>query len=243
MAQLTDGARVGLAATPGRGWLAFGAVGVPVMVAGVVVPVSFRLSVRAGLPAGVGGVRSGSLRIVPGVLATRAAWGGRHGRGLAINRRPLGPKISGIGEGRGPGSAAGEFLMPLPAVWLAQGYPAGYIGRDLAALALLRGESWALSGSVLSVGGRVVIAAEGVDILFVDAADVEGWIADRYAELARYLGALGLPAGSRRDAVLSNYRRLAGMAVRSGAKYARGVGDAGRRAALLADLAWIERRV
>lgn len=243
MAQLTNGARVGVMASPRAARIAFGARAVPVRVNCGVVPVSFRLSVRAGALPAVGGVRSGSLRIVPGAGATRAAWGGRHGRSLAINRRPLGPKIAGIREGRGPGSAAGEFLVPLPAVWLDQEYPVGCVGRDLAALALLRGESWALSGGVLSVGGRVVIAADGSDIIFSDGADVEDWIADRYAELARYLGALGLPQGARRDAVLSRYRRLAAVAVRAGSKFVGAVGDPVRRSAMVADLRWIERRV
>lgn len=67
MAQLTDGARVGLSASAGAGRLAFGLVAVPVRVNCGVVPVSFRLSVRAGASPAVGGVRSGSLRIVPGL--------------------------------------------------------------------------------------------------------------------------------------------------------------------------------
>jgi hypothetical protein len=243
MAQLTGGIRAGLSGRAGAGWLWLGKPAALVMVAGGVRAVSLRIVPRAGVVPGVGAVRWGSLRIVPAVAATWAAWGGRHGRGLTINRRPLSPKISSLRAGRGPGPAAGEFSVPLPAVWLEMEFPAAFIGRDLAALALLRGESWALSGQVLSVGGRVLVGEVGDEVLFAGAEDVEGWIADRYAELARYLGALGLPQGARRDAVLSKYRRLAAVAVRSGAKYARGVGDDARRAALLADLRWLERRV
>lgn len=193
--------------------------------------------------AAVGGVvRRGHLRIAKRAAPTAAQWRGEVGQSIVVAFRARRVAVGVLRHMQGPGQSAGAIVQPLPAVWLAQTWPAEYIGRELAALAILRGEPWALDGTYLNVAGRVVVGEGGIEVVFESADDAAGWVMGRMADLAGYLGVIALPAGWREDLV-SRHRVRAGAAVKRGAAAAKKVADGPQKMALLADLTWIQRRI
>lgn len=143
----------------------------------------------------------------------------------------------------GPGESAGESFRDLPAVWQAVTYPAGYIGPNLVALALARGEAWARVGNQMIIAGRVVIGESGGDTYFADDAAARRYAALRYGAASVWLGVLSMGAGSLRDDLISKRRNAVWVEARRAAKAVPRVADIARRRALMADIDFALRGV
>lgn len=142
----------------------------------------------------------------------------------------------------GPGESAGESVYALPAQWAGQVLPAAYLGESLAVLALVRGESWAFVEGALRVAGRVVLDQYGLPLV-IDETRVERWRVSRLDDAEKMLGMIWMAAGSVRDALLSERRQAVEALVRKRAKSIAGVADAAARAALVADMDFLQRAV
>ncbi len=189
-----------------------------------------------------GTVRRGQLRIAKRASPTAAQWRGEIGQSIVVAFRARRVAVGALRHMQGPGQSAGAIVQPLPAVWLAQTWPAEYIGRELAALAILRGEPWALDGTYLNVAGRVVVGEGGAEIPFENEADLAQWIERRMDELAGYLGILTMQQGWR-EILINQQRARIASAVARGAKRAGRIADGERKAALIADLNWMQQRI
>lgn len=210
--------------------------------ASVIRSASFMLAVRARVTAAAATLRAAALSL--GLAARRMQpAGGQHLASLVIvcrlGRMTAGPKR----KGEGPGHSAGEFAGQLPAAWLAYPLPVDFIGKKVAALALARGEPWALAGQKITIGGRVLIDAAGSDVFAASLAAAKKIIDAATLEAVQLAGGLSLPAGEGRDAWLSAKRaESASYLKRYGRAFVPVVVEA-RRVALVADLRFMELRV
>lgn len=151
--------------------------------------------------------------------------------------------VSPMIPAEGPGESAGESLRDLPAVWQAVQLPAGYIGPNMTALALARGEAWARVGSQMIVAGRVVIGESGVDAYFSDDAAARRFAAVRFAAASMWVGIVNMGPGSLRDDLVSKRRDAVWMESRRAARAVRKVADIARRRAMMADIDFALRGV
>ena len=174
---------------------------------------------------------------LPGPVACRV------GRSYTITTPARRAGISRLLAIAGPGRSAGETIQPLPDVWLNQAWPADYIGQQLAALAVLRGESWAADEAGLTVGGRVVITEAGANMLFDGDDAAAAWLDVQVGALAGALGLIWLAPGALRERLISAHRARIASGVMRRARLAYRIADGPRRAALVADLDWMQRRV
>jgi len=157
---------------------------------------------------------------------------------IAVYVRPV-IVSAGVAAG-GMGQSAGELVYQLPEIWAGQVLPAGYVGDSLAALALVRGDGWALVDGALQVAGRAVLDQYGLPVMF-DTAGAEKWIAARLLEADKALGMVWMRPGAGRDALLSQRRAAVEATVRKRAKSLSGIEDDAKRAALVADLDFLQR--
>lgn len=187
-------------------------------------------------------VRSASVQIAPI---------GRHvatGQSRAVARLAISARLSrlSVSPGRrvnGPGSSAGESVGVLPAVWLAFALPVSFIGKKAAALALARGEAWEVVGNALQIGGRVLIDAYGVPVFVSSQDSAAKLMKTTLSEAAALVGGISLPVGPGRDSWLSDQRISAAAYVKRYRKAHYNVGDEATRAAMVADLRFMELRV
>jgi len=187
-------------------------------------------------------LNGGRLDIRIGARRSNVVVTGRHGRRIVVGWPARRVGVAALRAVVGPGAGGGDVVMPLPGVWLDQAWPDDFIGRDLAALAILRGEPAAMAGNWLVVAGRTLIGEGGAEIWFADDIEAGAWVADRIAEQAGYLGIIGLPAGWRENEI-ARYRQRAASAVVKLARAAEKIAVGPRKTALLADLNWIQRRI
>lgn len=143
----------------------------------------------------------------------------------------------------GPGESAGESLRDLPAVWQVIQLPAGYIGPNVAALALARGEAWERVGNRVLIAGRVLVGESGADVYCSDDAAARRLVALRYAEASVWLGMLAMQAGPLRDELISKRRDAVWTIAKRAAKAVPKVADIARRRALMADIDFALRGV
>jgi len=153
----------------------------------------------------------------------------------------------------GQPSACGRFdrllegWSALPAPWEDVAVPAvGYVGRSLAALAVLRGAEvvWSSSDGRVSVGGLVLIADSGQPALAASAAAADAEVVRACKALVVAIGISAGYAGEERrrqqEASRAAHRRIV-------AKVARWVGDqslsVGQSRALQAELRFREARL
>ncbi|WP_265942485.1 hypothetical protein [Dechloromonas sp. A34] len=240
MAQLNTGGRVDIGDVFGAALrLKVGArPSLAAVVVGARLAIAFRL---LGLPLGL--QRAGRLEISTRLRAWSSGSGQDAGRRLSITKRLGRFQVGAIAGAGGPGVSAGETFIDLPPVWSAFALPAGYIGREVAGLAIMRGEPVEFAAGRVTIGGRLLIGPAGADEFFDNSAAVARWVSLRVGDAALWLGAVGLPDGAERDALLSKYRNSGAVAVR---KYARQLpkgGEAARRVALVSDLDWVGLRV
>ena len=249
--------RASLMRTRGRVGLSVSAVSAVRVVLGVLV----------SAVGSVGAVRRGDLRIGTGAArvalvggamparmgAARAAMRGfvRAGavrRAVRVRAGPVGAWPA-VGSPRDCGrvSWALESWGDLPGPWAAVVVPAvGYVGRSMAVLAMLRGESveWhGASGRVL-VGGQILIGDDGRPVLVGSDALALSVVLKGADALESAIGAAVTLAGVDREKRMNAIRKGQRGTV---AKAARWVGHAslsvGQSRALQAELAWRERRL
>lgn len=211
--------------------------------------------------AAVGGIRSAALlmalraRVALASAAVGAAvlsfgFSGRLARSFAGHRRAslvIVKRLARVGssaarKGAGPGESAGEVAGVLPAGWMAFPLPGEFIGKKVAALALARGEPWALAGQQLTIGGRVLIDTAGVPVFVATASAAQKVVDAAMLEAVQINGGLSMPSGSARDAWLSARRTEAAAYLKKNAKSFNNVQGAAKRAALVADLRFMELR-
>lgn len=262
MAQLTDGVRLaGVRAVRAGASILLRMPAAPAGVAGVV------RGVR-GLRVGPGARRSGVVPLARSAVALRSAatvrrvpasvgvvpvswrFGGAARRGLAVaapwSARRLviaaGARAVAVSPWRvmaGPGQSAGEISYALPAAWSAWEMPAGYIGEIGAVVALVRGESWAMSDEAVTIGGRVLVDQHGAAVVMDDVSAAK-WVDRQLLTAEKMLGAVWMAPGPARDAALSDMRDASWSDVRKRVKSLGAVSDAAVRAALVADLILFE---
>ena len=177
----------------------------------------------------------------------RAAWSGSlslcdQGRRVVIS--PGGRRVSVLPwkVASGPGVSAGELAYALPDAWAAWPLPSGYIGEALLLAALARGEPWGLVSGGVQVGGRVLIDQYGAELL-LNESDVNKWLKRQLLTVEKMLGAVWMAAGDARNEALSDMRAASWADVRKRAKSLSGVADTTKRAALSADLDFLQRAV
>lgn len=191
----------------------------------------------------LGACRAGAMAF--GVVAAKlpAMLGNVTGRRVQISPPARVSQVSPWMMAQGPGESAGESFRDLPAVWQAVQLPAGYIGPNLVALALARGEPWARVGSQMIIAGRVVIGESGADSYFADDAAARRFAALRYGAASVWLGILAMGPGSLRDQLISKRRDAVWVEARRAAKAVPRVADIARRRALMADIDFALRGV
>lgn len=143
----------------------------------------------------------------------------------------------------GPGESAGESVRDLPAVWMAVQLPAVYIGPNMAALALARGEAWARVGSKIIIAGRVVIGESGADTYALNDDAARRFAAMRFAAASMWVGVVNMGPGSLRDELISKRRNAVWVESKRVARALRKVADIARRRALVADIDFALRGV
>lgn len=239
MATLTDtGAHIGAAARPGRGALLL--AGRLVAARPAIKSAALRLAV-AGRGVALSAKIGAAVLSFAAVLRPVGVGPGHAARRVVIVKPLARVSLSGAKKGAGPGVSVGEVVQALPAALAGWPLPEGYIGRRLAALAVARGEVVQVEGNSLTVGGRVVLEPSGEAVFVATGGAVKA--ARALALEAGHIGeGVALAAGAVRDAWLSEQRAAAASFVRKNAKAAAKVGDAGKRAALLADLKYMELR-
>lgn len=239
MVMLADGAaRAGVSAHIGRGALRLASAGRGPVVGGVMAAaLALSLALRR---VAVGLVPSAARLVVVSPLRVSEAGPWLAARRVVVVKalRPVG--IAGGRRLLRPGQSVGEVVQSLPAALAEWPLPVGYIGRKLAALALMRGEQPMIDGAAFLVGGRVLVDVSGNAVYVTDESAAKlAWALA--TEAAALVGGVTLAAGVTRDAWLSMRRVEAASYVRKNAKAARlANGDKGR--ALLADLRFMELR-
>lgn len=164
------------------------------------------------------------------------------GRRVVISPGGRGASVSPWRVASGPGVSAGELAYMLPDAWAAWPLPGGYIGEALLLAALARGEPWGLVSGGVQVGGRVLIDQYGA-VLPLNEADVGKWLKRQLLVIEKMLGAVWMAAGDARNEALSDMRAASWADVRKRAKSLPGVADEAKRAALSADLDFLQRAV
>jgi len=134
----------------------------------------------------------------------------------------------------------------LPEPWQGVAVPVvGFVGRSLSALEVARGAAvgWRQSDGALMVGGQVVLAGTGKAARFADAEQAARYLVKQLEELAEIAGAAACLRGDARRDYLGKRRSSARILIE---KYAKGVLseglEAGKAAALRAELNWLEKR-
>ena len=241
MALLADkGAAVAVAGVVRRGALHFGAAGAGPSLQGAVRVGALRLAVKLRGVALSPVVRAAALAVamrLRGVQVEPMKWA----RGVAIIKPLARLSIGAARRGPGPGSSVGEAVQALPAALAGWPLPSGYIGRKLAALAVARGEVAAVVGNALTVGGRVVIEPSGAGVFVATGGEARA-VRALALEAAHVADGVVLAAGPVRDAWLSEQRAAGASYVRKNAKVAGKIADEAKRAAVLADLKFMELR-
>lgn len=150
-----------------------------------------------------------------------------------------GAAVSAWKKTSSPGKSAGESAYVLPAEWAAWPLPAGYIGEAAALLALARGEAWAVSEAGLLIGGRVLVDQYGVTAE-MDAEYAGRWVGRQLSTVEKMLGVIWMASGPAKVAAMSDMRAATWGDVRKRAKSLGGVVDGQVRAALIADLDFLQ---
>lgn len=240
MANLADkGAAVACAAGVGRGALWLGRVAGPSV--GLVVRAgSLWLALRLRGAAVSGRIAAAAL--VFAALARRVGKGPESwARGVTIVKPLARVSVSAARALNGPGQSVGEVVQVLPVALRDYPLPVGRIGRKLAALAVARGETMAVVGNTLTIGGRVLIEASGSDA-FIEVSGAARVMRALSLEAGHIGEGVALAVGSVRDTWLSERRIEAAAFVKKNVKAALKTEDQARRAALLADLRYMELR-
>lgn len=225
------------------------------------------LGVLVSAVGAIGAVRRGDLRISTGaarvalvgravparMAAARAAMrgavlGASVRRAVRVLAGPIGAR-SAVGSPRDCGRVSWslESWADLPGPWASVVVPAvGYVGRSLAVLAMLRGESveWhGASGRVL-VGGQILIGDDGRPVLVGSDALALSVVLKGSDALESAIGAAATRSGVDRETRMNAIRKGQRGTVVKGARW---VGHAslsvGQSRALQAELAWRERRL
>ena len=203
------------------------------------------------------GARVGRVSLAGRAVSCRMAPAGGAMRGASVGVVRAGARVrvraradwSGVGGPMDCGRSAWalESWADLPGPWASVVVPdVGYVGRSLAALSWLRGESveWQEPSGRVLVGGKVVIGDDGRPVLVVSSALALGVVVRAAAAIESAIGAavglVGSDRGKRMDAVRKGQRGTV-------AKGARWVGHAslspGQSRALQAEFNWRERRL